>query len=151
MMATHLLMVGKSLTGLRVAEALRTVDYFQTLPEIDPDRIGIMGFSGGGLISYITALLDTRIRATVLAGIPNTFKDSILAVQHCLCNYTPGLLNHAELPELIGLIAPRPLFLESGNDDPIFPDEGFRKTVEIIQAIYTDAGVPELLASDLFL
>ncbi|OPH46589.1 dienelactone hydrolase [Paenibacillus ferrarius] len=149
-MAAQLLMVGKTLTGLRIQEALCTLDYFSGLEEVDPEHIGIMGFSGGGLIAFIASVLDERLHATVLAGFPNTFKESILAVHHCLCNYTPGILNHAELPELISLIAPRPLFLESGLDDPIFPKEGFIKAVEVIQAAYTSIGKPDLLATDLF-
>ena len=107
-LSTQLLMHGKTLAGLRVAETLRALDYLAERPEVQPDRIGIMGFSGGGLISFLCAALDERIRAAVLAGYPNTFKDSIMAVQHCICNYIPGMLSHAELPEWIGLISPDP-------------------------------------------
>jgi dienelactone hydrolase len=149
-MSTQLLMLGKTLTGLRVTEMLETLDYFRTREEIDPERIGIAGFSGGSLISYVTAALDARIRASVLIGFPNTFRDSIIAVHHCVCNYTPGILMQAELPELMGLIAPRPLFLESGDEDPIFPADGFNKAVRELQSIYGREGVQDRLAFDLF-
>lgn len=150
-LGTHLLMLGKTLTGLRVQEMIAALDYFAARPEIDPQRIGIAGFSGGSLISYVTAALDERIAAALLIGFPNTFEDSILHVHHCLCNYTPGLLNTAELPELMGLLAPRPLFLESGDADPIFPKEGFFKAVEELRDIYAQSGAPqEALAVDLF-
>ena len=56
----------------------------------------------------------------VLAGYPNTFKDSIMAMRLCM-QLHPGILNHAESPEWLGLICPRPLFLESGTHDRIFP------------------------------
>jgi len=59
-------------------------------------------------------------------------------------------LNHAELPELIGLVAPRPLFLESGERDPIFPVEGFRRAVAEISEIYEAEGAGDALAIDLF-
>jgi dienelactone hydrolase len=149
-MSTQLLMLGKTLTGLRVTEMLETLDYFQARQDVDPERIGIAGFSGGSLISYVTAALDRRIRAALLIGFPNTFKDSIIAVHHCLCNYTPGILMEAELPELMGLIAPRPLFLESGDRDPIFPAHGFDKAVEELQTIYKQGGAEDRLAFDLF-
>ncbi|QYR19465.1 alpha/beta hydrolase family protein [Paenibacillus sp. sptzw28] len=149
-MSTQLLMLGKTLTGLRVTEMLKTLDYFSTREEIDPERIGIVGFSGGSLISYVTAALDERIGAAVLIGFPNTFKDSIIAIQHCICNYTPGILMQAELPELMGLIAPRPLFLESGDEDPIFPAAGFSKAVRELQAIYGSEEAEERFACDLF-
>lgn len=149
-LSTHLLMLGKTLTGLRVAEMLGTLDYFALRPEVDPTRIGIAGFSGGSLIAYISSALDERIRASLLIGFPNTFKDSIMAVHHCVCNYTPGILMQAELPELMGLIAPRPLFLESGDNDPIFPAQGFSKAVQQLQQIYKQEDAENLLQFDLF-
>ncbi len=51
----------------------------------------------------------------------NTFKDSVMAMPHCIDNFVPGLLDIAELPDILGLIAPRPLLIESGTKDPIFP------------------------------
>ncbi|NIK76199.1 dienelactone hydrolase [Paenibacillus castaneae] len=149
-LSTQLMMLGKTLTGLRVAEALEAFRYLTSRPEVNVDRMGLMGFSGGGLIGYIAAVLEDRVNATVLTGFANTVKDSIFAVRHCLDNYTPGLLLHAELPELIGLIAPRPLFLESGEHDPIFPVAGFRKAAAEIQAIYEAEGAGDKLESDVF-
>lgn len=149
-LSTQLMMLGKTLTGLRVTEALKAFNYLASRPEVDADRIGIMGFSGGGLIGYVTAVLEARINAAVLTGFTNTIKDSIFAVHHCIDNYTPGLLVHAELPELIGLIAPRPLFLESGERDPIFPVAGFRKAAAEIQEIYDDEGAGDKLVQDVF-
>ncbi|WP_239618661.1 dienelactone hydrolase family protein [Cohnella mopanensis] len=149
-LSTHLLMLGKTLTGLRVAELLGTLDYFARRPEIDSDKIGIAGFSGGSLIAYVAAVLDERIRASLLIGFPNTYQDSLMAVRHCLCNYTPGILMQAELPELIGLIAPRPLFLESGDADPIFPAHGFTKAVQELKRIYRQANAEHLIGFDLF-
>jgi len=149
-LSTRLLMLGKTLTGLRVTEALGTLDYFARRPEVEAERIGIAGFSGGSLIAFVAAALDERIRATLLMGYPNTFRDSVMAVRHCICNYMPGILAHAELPELIGLIAPRPLFLESGDSDPIFPARGFAKAVEAVQEIYKREEAERLPGFDLF-
>ncbi|WP_168120544.1 alpha/beta fold hydrolase [Paenibacillus sp. HB172176] len=149
-LSTELLLHGKTLAGLRVAEMLGVFDYAAALPDIDAERIGIVGFSGGSLIAYMAAALERRIKAAVLIGFPNTFKDSILSVFHCICNYVPGLLSAAELPELMGLIAPRPLFLESGERDPIFPAKGFRQAVQELQEIYRGEGAENSLGWDLF-
>ena len=61
-MSTQLLMLGKTLTGLRVTEMLGTLDYFAGLDDVDAKIIGIVGFSGGSLIAYVAAALDERIR-----------------------------------------------------------------------------------------
>ncbi|MEK3882612.1 alpha/beta hydrolase family protein [Paenibacillus sp. PL2-23] len=148
-LSTHLMMLGKTLTGLRVAEAWTALSYLQGRPEVEDDQIGAMGFSGGALIAHAAAALDERIRAVVLSGFTNTFKDSILAMRHCVDNYTPGLLRHAELPELIGLIAPRPLFLESGQGDRLFPVHGFRQAASCIEEIYAAYGAPDKLGVDI--
>jgi len=149
-LAAALMMLGKTLTGLRVAEALCAYHYLAGREDVDSGRIGMMGFSGGALISFATAVLEARIQAVVLSGFTNTAKDSILAMQHCIDNYTPGLLAHAELPELIGLIAPRPLFLESGERDPIFPVDGFRKAAAELVEIYEREGAGDRLSIDIF-
>lgn len=149
-LSTQLMMLGKTLTGLRVTEALKSFNYLASRPEVDGSRIGTMGFSGGGLIAYVVAVMEARIKAVVLTGFTNTFKESIFAVNHCIDNYTPGLLQHAELPELIGLIAPRPLFLESGERDPIFPVEGFRRAAAQIEAFYEAEGAGGRVEVDVF-
>jgi len=149
-LAAALLLMGKTLTGLRVAEALCAYQYLRSRADVDTDRIGMMGFSGGALISFAASVLEARIKAVVLSGYANTMKDSIIAVRHCIDNYTPGLLLHAELPELIGLIAPKALFLESGGQDPIFPVAGFRKAVDVISGIYESEGAGDKLAVDVF-
>ncbi|GAB2670249.1 dienelactone hydrolase [Paenibacillus thermoaerophilus] len=149
-LAAHLLMYGKSLAGLRVFEARRALDYLAARPDVDAGRLGCMGFSGGALIAAYTSALDERIRALYLTGFANTFRDSILAMPHCIDNYVPGLLRYAELPEWIGLVAPRPLFIEAGADDPIFPLAGVRAALAELERIYAQAGVPEALGSDIF-
>ncbi|PDO11631.1 MAG: dienelactone hydrolase [Candidatus Reconcilbacillus cellulovorans] len=149
-LAVHLLMYGKTLAGLRVFEARRSIDYMLERPDVDGNRIGCIGFSGGGLVAAYASALDSRIRATALCGFVNTFKGSILARNHCLDNYVPGLLRYAELPEWIGLIAPRPLFVETGLYDRVFPAEHAREALAVLEAVYTSFGAADLLAYDFF-
>ncbi len=148
-LSTNLIMNGLTLTGLRIAELLGVLDYVVGRDDVDPDRVGIIGHSGGGLWSMITMALNQRIRAGVLSGFPNTFATSFLAVHHCACNFLPGVLPIAEQPDLLALLAPRPLFLESGADDPIFPAAGFLTAVDEVSAVYARLGAADQLDSDL--
>ena len=91
-LASHLLLYGISLAGLRVQEAQRAFDYLVSREDVDASRIGCFGFSGGGLLAAYTAALDERIQATVLCAFTNTFKGSIMGVRHCIDNYLPGVL-----------------------------------------------------------
>ncbi|NOU92114.1 prolyl oligopeptidase family serine peptidase [Paenibacillus sp. LMG 31456] len=145
-----LLMLGKTIAGVRIQETMAAIDYVSSRSEMDASRIGIFGLSGGGLVSAFTAALDQRIRAAVVSCYTNTFLDSILSMRHCVDNYIPNVLRYAEMPDLIGLIAPRPLFIEAGREDKIFPLHGTEKALAQLQAVYQTAGVPDSLDSDLF-
>jgi dienelactone hydrolase len=134
--ASQLLLMNKSLAGLRVFECSKVIDYMLGLAEIDGERIGCMGLSGGGLVTAYLAALDERIKATVISGYTNTFKGSIMSRRHCLDNYLPGILQHAEMPELIGLISPRKLFIEAGYNDHLFSEQEVQIALKTLEKIY---------------
>jgi hypothetical protein len=73
----------------------------------------------------------------MVSGYLNSFRDSILSLAHCIDNYVPGILQWAEMSDVAGLIAPRPLFMESGDKDDIFPIEASRQCFEELKAIYS--------------
>jgi len=150
MIASQLLLAGKTLAGLRVKECRKVIDYIQTLQGVNKDSIGCMGISGGGLVASFTTILDERIKATVISGYTNTFKGSIMSMYHCLDNYIPGILQHAEMPELIGLIAPRPIFIEAGTEDHLFPVEHVSVAVEKLTNIYKAFGAENSVSSHIF-
>ncbi|AFC30933.1 dienelactone hydrolase-like protein [Paenibacillus mucilaginosus 3016] len=149
-LASRLLMCGQTLAGLRVYEAMRALDYTAGREDVDPQRIGCMGFSGGGLVAAFAAALDPRLQAALLCGFTNTFAGSLWKRTHCIDNYLPGILKAAELPELIGLIAPRSLFVESGEGDGLFPAASFREAASVLETIYREEGARERFGSDLF-
>lgn len=128
--ATYAFMLGKSLAGMRVRDGMRLIDYLESVPEADTARLGVMGISGGGMLTFFHAAVDTRIKATVISGYYSSFRDSILAMNHCTCNFVPGLLNIGEMTDLVGLLLPRPMLIETGTHDPIFPVETVRESVQ---------------------
>jgi hypothetical protein len=137
--------------GLRVFDARRLVDYLETRPEADTRRLGAMGISGGGMHTFFSTAIDERIRACVISGYYSTFKDSILAMSHCTCNFVPGLAKFGEMYDLVGLIAPRPLLVEAGTYDMIFPIEAVKHSVLIARSkVYTAFGIPEQVVTDIF-
>jgi dienelactone hydrolase len=144
------LMLGETMTGWRVWDAMRSLDYMATRPEVDPKRMVTTGISGGGLTSFWTACLDTRVRAAVVSGYFNTFRDSILAVDHCVDNYVPGVLKVVEEPDMAGLIAPRLLFCESGTKDSIFPLPAFERACARAREIYAAFGAPQNFGAEVF-
>lgn len=148
--STNLLMMGKTMAGIRVYEVMRTIDYLLTRSEVDTDRVGCMGISGGGLVCAFTSAIDERIKVAVISGYANTFKDSVMSIYHCIDNFIPGIIQYAEMPDIIGLIAPRPLLIESGTLDPIFPIAAAEKAFSKLERIYEILGARERLDKDFF-
>jgi hypothetical protein len=147
MLAFHL---GGSVAGLRVHDGKRLVDYLATRDDIDVSHLGAMGISGGGMHTFFSTCLDERIKACVVSGYYCAFRESIFAMHHCPCNFVPGLYQFGEIYDLVGLIAPRPLLIEAGNYDPIFPFKAVKKTVVKTQPVYDVFGAPEHLETDYF-
>ncbi|REE85277.1 dienelactone hydrolase [Paenibacillus taihuensis] len=149
-LSTFLLAMGQTMSGYRVYETLRCVDYLLTRDDVDAERIGAMGISGGGLVASFAAAVDDRISAVVVSGYANTFQASILTIPHCVDNFVPGLSLVAEMPDLLALIAPKPMLLESGTRDPIFPEHAVRAAYEKLRGVYGLLGVEERIVLDLF-
>jgi hypothetical protein len=143
-------MLGESLMGWRIHDACRALDLLERHPSVDPEMLATLGISGGGLTSLFCAALDTRVETCLVSGYFNTWSDSILGVEHCLDNVAHGLAALCDMPELAGLIAPRRLFCESGDTDPIFPFPGFEKARARAEEIYASLGYPERFATEVF-
>jgi len=144
------LLSGQTLMGLRVWDVMRLIDYIYTRPDVMLEPLPCVGLSGGGTATMYTTALDPRITSAYISGAINTFHDSIMTISHCACNYVPHLLEYAEMPDVAGLIAPRPLMVENGDKDPIYPDFGVKKAVESLQKVYSVVGYPERLTTHTF-
>jgi len=143
-------MLGKTVLGLRIWDVMRCIDYLSTLSMVNHDRIGSMGISGGGATTLFAASLDERIKVAVVSGYLCTFKDSIMNIHHCECNYIPGILKYAEMYDIACMIAPRPLLVESGTRDDIFPIEAVNVAYEHVKKAYELLHAEERLDRDVF-
>ncbi|GAI47296.1 unnamed protein product, partial [marine sediment metagenome] len=115
------ILLGQPILGRKIWDIMRSIDYLETRKEIDSERIGCLGLSMGGTIALFSSAMEERIKVVVISCCLNTFRDSIMTIEHCECNYIPYILQYAEMYDICGLIAPRPLLIEAAKDDPIFP------------------------------
>lgn len=144
------LLLGRTMAAWRTYDVVRALDYLATRPEVDAKRVACMGISGGGTVTLYAAALEPRIRAAVLSGSFASYRDSIFSIAHCIDNYVPGILEWAEMSDVCGLIAPRPVFVESGERDDIFPVESARAAVAELRAIYSVWGAEHLVGHEVF-
>jgi Dienelactone hydrolase and related enzymes len=133
--ALHALHHGRPLTGQRVFDVMRAVDFVATRPDLDATRVGCMGNSSGGTVSFYAACVEPRIGLAVVSCSFCTFADSWLSRPHCACGYLPGIGGVADMPELAGLVAPRRLLIVAGRTDPLADiagvEAGYRRTREL--------------------
>jgi dienelactone hydrolase len=137
------LLVGVSQEGLMVWESMRAIDYLVSRPEVDPRRLGMTGASGGGLNTFYTSAVDERIQVSVPVCYITTFLAMMTAERDRnwedgvdLCNQVPGVMAYAEMSDICGLFAPKPLCIIAGIRDWMFPIEGVRRVYRDIARIY---------------
>lgn len=139
------LLLGRTAIGERVWDISRLIDVIETrfADYIDSDQIICLGNSGGGTATFYAACVDERIRIAVPSCAVCTYEDSIMAMQHCPCNFIPGIRKYFDMGDLGGLIVGRAFVMVCGKEDPIFPLHGTRKAYETIARVYHAEGKDE--------
>ncbi|MBQ5356528.1 MAG: acetylxylan esterase [Clostridia bacterium] len=98
--------------GVQLWNNIRALDLLCSMPEVDPENIGMTGASGGGSQTLFLALLDERVKAAAPINMI-----SLLMQGGCDCENAPGLRRRTENAEMCAMIAPRPLFLAGSTGD----------------------------------
>jgi dienelactone hydrolase len=101
----------QSFMGLQTWNSIRSLDFLLSLPEVDPERIGMTGASGGGTQTFILAALDDRVKVAFPAVMVSTGMQG-----GCICENCSLLRTGTGNIEMAGLIAPRPLAMSGAND-----------------------------------
>lgn len=146
--------LGQTVTGMWTWDLMRLIDYVATRDECDIARLGCAGLSGGGLQTLWLAALDERVRCMVVSGYFYGYKESLLNLnQNCSCNYVPGLWELVDMGDIGALLAPRPLLVESGTNDPLNGARGLANVHDqlvITRRGYQLLGAPDALAHTTF-
>ncbi|MCU1325170.1 MAG: hypothetical protein JWN34_540 [Bryobacterales bacterium] len=154
-----------------VWDAMRLIDYLETLPEADASRIGMIGFSKGGMETYLAAAVDPRIKVAVpCIGVQSfnwaldneswqsragTFQSALDAaakkqgvakadakfLRHFYDKVAPGIYSDFDGPAMLPLIAPRALMTINGEIDARTPMPGLQLCLEAAKKAY--AATPE--------
>jgi dienelactone hydrolase len=143
--AKSLFCTGLTWPGVVLAEDRAALEYLASRPDIDPERIGCGGLSGGGLRTNYLAGSDSRIRCSVTTGFMTTWADFAMhsAFTHTWMAYIPGLPPFMDHQDILGMRAPLPSLVQASNDDPLFCRDEVRKAGEGLAAVYRKAGAPE--------
>jgi cephalosporin-C deacetylase-like acetyl esterase len=136
-----LYLVGDNLARYCIWDGVRGIDYLQTRSEVDPNKIGVTGQSGGGTLTAYISALDERVKVSM----PVCYITSLYWRMGNRTTADPdwdpeqdlfeALMNGVDHAELLTLFAPRPLRIGAAQQD-FFPIEGTRATYDEVRRIY---------------
>ncbi len=129
---------GYTPAGVEAWNSIRALDYLCSRPEVDTNRLGVTGRSGGGAYSWTLAALDDRVKVIApVAGITDLRNHVVDGVVegHCDCMFLVNTYRW-DYPLLAALAAPRPLLLVNTDADTIFPLDGVLRTHERLKRLY---------------
>ncbi len=138
---------GYTPAGVEAWNCIGALDYLETRKEVDVNRFGVTGRSGGGVYSWWIAALDDRIKVAVpVAGITDLQNHVVdgCVEGHCDCMYMVNTYRW-DYPLVAALVAPRPLLISNSDKDRIFPLDGVVRLHEKVRNIYRLYGAEENL------
>lgn len=103
---------GLSAMGLQLQNGISAIDFLQSLPDVDKERIGCTGASGGGSQTFILTAVDERVKVSAPVNMISATMQG-----GCICENAPNLRLEGSNLEIGALMAPRPLLLVSCTGD----------------------------------
>jgi len=131
-------LIGDAVSRYFLIDATRAVDYLLTRPEIDAHRIGAFGCSGGGLMTALTAALDSRIAVAGVACFTTSFDELLPSIgpqdsEQSIPNFIASGL---DFPDWSELFAPKPYAIIATTED-MFPFVGAQSTEKEVRSFYS--------------
>jgi dienelactone hydrolase len=133
--------------GVECWNGIRAIDYLVSRKDVDTDRIGVTGISGGGASTIWIAAADDRVKVAVpVSGMSDleSYVSNKIVNGHCDCMFLVNLYRW-EWTTIAALIAPRPMLFANSDNDPIFPMDGNRRIIARLRDVYKLHGKGDLV------
>jgi dienelactone hydrolase len=126
------ILIGQSVARYFIFDAKRGVDYLASRPDVDPDRIGVTGCSGGGAITIYTGVFESRVKAAAAGCCINSFRTLFTgSTADSEMSFPSFLTSGLDMADFFEVAAPFPWLMMATTEDYFVP-EGAR-------AVYTEA------------
>jgi dienelactone hydrolase len=139
--------LGYTPAGVECWNGVRAIDYLITRKDVDPERIGVTGISGGGAATFWIAGADERVKVAVpVSGMSDleSYVTNKVINGHCDCMFLVNTYQW-EWTTIAALIAPRPMLFANSDKDSIFPMDGNRRIINRLRDCYKMLGAPDLV------
>ncbi len=144
-MAKSLFCAGTTWPGVFFAEDRIALDILCARHDVDKNRIGCGGLSGGGMRTVFMAGQDPRIKCAVCVGFMTTWKDFLInkSYTHTWMTYVPILPNELDFPEILGLRVPLPTLVLNDTEDDLYTVPEMNAADKILKEVYAKAKYPD--------
>ncbi len=145
------MLIGLNPLNRNIWDLMRAIDLLQSLPEVDAERIGVVGLSQGATHTLFVSALDERVRVAVISGYLSTYERLVLDwLGVCGSQFVPSILRYGNIGDIACLIAPRPVLFENGSKETVIPFDGAKKEFRRVERLYEVLGIPERVEMDVF-
>ncbi|MBY0233107.1 MAG: prolyl oligopeptidase family serine peptidase [Gemmataceae bacterium] len=137
---------GYTPAGVEAWNGIRAIDYLQSRKDVDGEKIGVTGISGGGAVTLWIAAADDRVKVAVpvsgMSDLRSYVIDKVIN-NHCDCMFMANFYGW-EWTTIAAMVAPRPMLFANSDNDPIFPMDGNRRISAKLRKCYKMLGKPDL-------
>lgn len=152
-LASNYFNLGRSLAGEVAYEDMRTVDFMASLKGVDPQRIGVLGFSMGGFRAWQLAALSDKVAATAVISWFGTYEglmtpgNNVLRGQSAFYMLHPGMPAKMDIPDIASIAAPKPMLIFSGGQDKLFPAQAVSDAFAKVHKVWASQKADDMLVT----
>lgn len=140
---------GLTFMGMNTWDNQRALDILSARPDVDENKLGVVGLCWGGMQAWTLSALDQRIKVTCPVCSVSTYEALLndyipwSGGHTCYGTYIWNWASHGDIQDIIACTAPRPLLIQNNVNDTWFPISGFHRVVTEVSQVYQTLGVPE--------
>ncbi|MFC2124868.1 alpha/beta hydrolase family protein [Bacteroidota bacterium] len=133
---------GKTLARYFTWDGIRSIDYLVSRPDVDPERIGVTGFSGGGTVTSYVSAMDDRVKVSVPCSWSTACRrhTETKGTQDAETNFVGGLKAGITFEDLLEVRAPKPTLMTFTSRDEYLSIQGAREAFQEARKVYKAHG-----------
>lgn len=155
-LASNFLQMGASWGAFINVDDMRSAEFLTSLPFVDKERVGSLGFSMGAYRSWMLAALTDVVRASASICWMNTTEHLMTLTNNqnkggsAYAMLIPALRRYLDYPHVASIACPKPTLFFNGTRDKLFPIEGVRDAYREMEAVWKSQGASDHLVTKLW-
>lgn len=155
-LASNFLQMGASWGAFINVDDMRSAEFLASLPFVDKERVGSLGFSMGAYRSWMLAALTDVVRASASICWMNTTEHLMTLTNNqnkggsAYAMLIPALRRYLDYPHVASIACPKPTLFFNGTQDKLFPIEGVKDAYQEMEAVWKSQGASDRLVTKLW-